>query len=112
MPLVSCIMFDFGGLRVVFVCSPCSQCRDVNFCDYPFVLDANAKTQLLQHDAILQMQVILHISHSPCLHTSRGGSGGLNKNRGGGGGNDKRGAAQLAMHAFLYIDFLFCDLCA
>ncbi|XP_071808408.1 probable E3 ubiquitin-protein ligase HERC4 [Asterias amurensis] len=32
------------------------QCRDVNFCDYPFVLDANAKTQLLKEDAILQMQ--------------------------------------------------------
>ncbi|XP_038060442.1 probable E3 ubiquitin-protein ligase HERC4 [Patiria miniata] len=32
------------------------ECHDVNFCDYPFVLDANAKTQLLKDDAILQMQ--------------------------------------------------------
>ncbi|XP_022087391.1 probable E3 ubiquitin-protein ligase HERC4 [Acanthaster planci] len=32
------------------------ECADVNFCDYPFVLDANAKTQLLKEDAMLQMQ--------------------------------------------------------
>lgn len=31
----------------------------VLFCDYPFVFDARAKTQLLQTDAEIQMQVAL-----------------------------------------------------
>ena len=29
----------------------------VSFCDYPFVFDAEAKTQLLQMDALIQMEV-------------------------------------------------------
>ncbi|KAK7806786.1 hypothetical protein U0070_026129 [Myodes glareolus] len=38
----------------------------VTICTYPFVFDAQAKTTLLQTDAVLQMQVVIE-SVNPCL---------------------------------------------
>ena len=35
----------------------------MSFCNYPFVFDGNAKTVLLQTDALLQMQVKICINN-------------------------------------------------
>ena len=50
-------MYSNLWMLIIFKWSDCRLQQTFSFCRYPFVFDAEAKTTLLQTDAVMQMQV-------------------------------------------------------